>query len=487
MAKYVTEAGKKLVTLIPGDGIGLEVTGAARRVVEAVGAPILWDLQVAGGAAFRAGVHSGVPAETLDSIRRTRVVLKGPLETPVGYGDKSANVTIRKLFEMYANIRPVRELPGVRTPFSGREIDMTIVRENVEDLYGGVEHMETPGVAQTLKWITRKGSEKILRVAFEVARSESRQTLHCVTKANIMKMTDGLFKRTFEDLGPEYPDIRGSHMIVDNCAQQLVIAPEQFEVIATENLYGDVLSDLAAGLVGGLGFASSANIGDNVAMFEAVHGSAPAIAGKNLANPTALMLTAAMLLRYLDELDAAVLVENAVVLTLEQRKAMTADMAQGASSVGTDQFTDAVIANLGGKPRSLPARTYRPLVLPKVDARADSVRPARRRVLGLDVFVESAKSPEALGGALERAVASSPFALQLISSRGTKVYPNLGTALDYVDAWQCRFLMRTEAEPSADDLLDLLRRVTAVAPWVHAEKLQEFDGEATFSKAQGEE
>ncbi|MGZ5352591.1 MAG: isocitrate/isopropylmalate family dehydrogenase, partial [Actinomycetota bacterium] len=264
-------SGKTLVTLIPGDGIGPECIRSAQRIVEAAGARVDWEEHRAGAEVFKAGLLSGVPAETIESIGRTRVVLKGPLETPVGFGEKSANVTLRKLFETYANVRPVRELPGVTTPYSGRGIDLVVVRENVEDLYAGIEHMQTPGVAQTLKLISRKGCEKIVRFAFELARAEGRENVACATKANIMKMTEGLLKHTFEEIAPEYPDIESWHVIVDNCAHQLVKRPEQFDVIVTTNMNGDILSDESSALVGGLGYAPSANIGSDVAIFEAVH------------------------------------------------------------------------------------------------------------------------------------------------------------------------------------------------------------------------
>src|SRR5918912_1607369 len=288
--------GKTLVTVIPGDGIGPECVRSAQRIVEASGADLEWEERLAGAEVFRQGLPSGVPPETIESIARTRVVLKGPLETPVGYGEKSANVTLRKLFETYANVRPVRELPGVRTPHSGRGIDLVVVRENVEDLYAGIEHMQTPGVAEALKLISRKGCEKIVRFAFELARAEGRDTVHCATKANIMKLSEGLLKRTFEEIAPEYPDIQANHIIVDNCAHQLVKRPEQFDVIVTTNMNGDILSDESSALIGGLGFAPSANIGTDVAIFEAVHGSAPKYAGKDVINPTAVIGAAGLVL-----------------------------------------------------------------------------------------------------------------------------------------------------------------------------------------------
>ena len=273
------------VTLIPGDGIGPECVESARRIVEATGAPIAWEEHEAGAEVFKKGLPSGVPRDTMDSISRTRVALKGPLETPVGFGEKSANVTLRKLFETYANVRPVREMPGVTTPYSGRGVDLVMVRENVEDLYAGIEYLQTPGTAEALKLISVKGSERIARFAFEYARSVGRTKVACATKANIMKFTEGNMKRAFEKVAPDYPEIEPWHVIVDNCAHQLVKRPEQFEVIVTTNMNGDILSDLSSALIGGLGFAPSANIGNEAAIFEAVHGSAPKYAGKDVINP----------------------------------------------------------------------------------------------------------------------------------------------------------------------------------------------------------
>ncbi|MFN7702801.1 MAG: isocitrate/isopropylmalate family dehydrogenase, partial [Deltaproteobacteria bacterium] len=317
--RYVSDAqGRKRVTVIPGDGIGPEVTVATQRILDATGVKIAWEQHDAGAEVFKRGLPSGVPPETIASIRETRVALKGPLETPVGFGEKSANVTLRKLFETYANIRPVRELPGIKTPFTGRGIDLVIVRENVEDLYAGIEHMQTPGVAQCLKLMSKKGCERIVRVAFELAVAQGRKSVHCATKANIMKLTEGLLKRTFEEVAREYPNIAAHHIIVDNCAHQLVKSPEAFEVIVTSNMNGDILSDLTSGLIGGLGFAPGANLGDDIAIFEAVHGSAPKYAGKNVINPTAVLLSATMMLRHLDEFTLAQQIEDALIVTFEQ-------------------------------------------------------------------------------------------------------------------------------------------------------------------------
>ena len=260
-----------------------------------------WEVAAAGAEVFKLGDTSGVPRETRDSIERTGVALKGPLETPVGFGEKSANVTLRKLFETYANIRPARQIPGVPTRYDGEGVDFIVVRENIEDLYAGVEYDNTRDVSVAFKIISRRGSEKILRYAFELAEREGRTKVTCATKANILKHTEGMFKAIFEELAPEYPDITPEHLIIDNVAHQMAKNPAQFDVIVTTNLAGDIISDLASGLVGGLGFAASGNYGDGAAIFEAVHGSAPKYAGKNVINPTALILSSVMMLRHLGE------------------------------------------------------------------------------------------------------------------------------------------------------------------------------------------
>ena len=486
----MTEDGKRLVTLIPGDGIGPECVEATRRIIEASGAKVAWEVRHAGESVFKQGIASGVPQDTIDSIHKTRCVLKGPLGTPVGYGEKSANVTLRKLFETYANIRPVREFPGVTTPYSGRGIDLVVVRENVEDLYAGIEHMQTPGVAQCLKLISRKGCEKIVRLAFEFARSECRKSVACATKSNIMKLTEGTLKRTFEEIAKEYPDIESWHVIIDNCAHQLVKKPEQFDVIVTTNMNGDILSDLTSALVGGLGFAPSANLGNEVAIFEAVHGSAPKYAGKNVINPTAVLGSAIMMLRHLGEFDAAKRVENALLVTMEEGKVRTGDVVgyDSGKACKTTEFADAIISNLGKESAKFPVRQYKPIQMPKVPADPVSVRPAKRRVIGADIFVESGELPAVVGPALERLAEGSVLKLKMISNRGTQVYPDKGTIIDNVDHYRCRFILRDPAGELADpDLMALLGKVAGTFRWMHLEKLQEFDGAPSYTKAQGED
>ena len=386
----------KTVTVIPGDGIGPECIEAAIDIINASGVDIEWEERHAGERVFAQGIASGVPDDTIASIQRNRVVLKGPLGTPVGYGEKSANVTLRKLFETYGNIRPVRELPGVTTRYSGSGIDLVVVRENVEDLYAGIEHMQTPGVAQCLKLISNKGCEKIVRMAFEFARSEGRRSVACATKSNIMKLTEGELKRTFERIAPEYPDIEAWHVIVDNCAHQLVKKPEQFDVIVTTNMNGDILSDLTSALVGGLGFAPSANIGTDAAIFEAVHGSAPKYAGKNVINPTAVVLSGVMMLKHLGEFEAAETVEHAVLATLQQGH-LTGDVVGYDLGVSTSEYTKAVIANLGAKVEGYTVRRAKPISLPQVSKSVATVAANTRELVGADIFIEADELPSTIG------------------------------------------------------------------------------------------
>ncbi len=477
------------VTLIPGDGIGPEVTTATRTIIDATGVKIDWEVCLAGAEVFKKGLATGVPQETIDSIMRNRVALKGPLETPVGHGEKSANVTLRKMFETYGNIRPVREFPGVITPYSGRNIDIVIVRENVEDLYAGIEHMQTPGVAQCLKLISRKGCEKIVRLAFEFARSEGRKQVHCATKANIMKATEGLMKRTFEDVAKEYPDIEAHHIIVDNCAHQLVKKPEQFDVIVTTNMNGDILSDLGSALIGGLGFAPGANIGDTYAIFEAVHGSAPKYAGKNVINPTAVLLSGVMMLRHLGEFEAADRIEQALFVTLAKDKILTRDVVGDNNPASTTNFTEAVINNLGKTFDAAIKRHHQPIKLPKISNAPDFVKTKSRTINGVDVFIESSDSAEVLGPKLESVAANSALKLKMISNRGVKVYPGqTGTSPDLTDCFRCRFVAK-QSDVGANDaeICDLISSINKTFRWMHIEKLNVFDGVPGYSKSHGED
>jgi len=331
---------KHKITLIPGDGIGPEITGAVVRIIEAAGVEIEWDSYIAGAEAL-SRFGDPLPQEVLDSIRANGIALKGPLTTPVGKGFASVNVRLRKTLDLYANLRPVKTVPGLKTPFG--DLDLVVVRENTEGLYSGIEHEVIPGVVESLKIITEKASTRIARYALEYARREGRKRVTAIHKANIMKMSDGLFLECFRKVSQDYPDIVADDKIVDNTCMQLVMRPQQFDVLLLENLYGDIVSDLAAGLVGGLGIVPGANIGELGAVFEAVHGSAPDIAGQNLANPTALLQSGIMMLRYLGERDAADLIENAFRYTLDVKKIRTRDLG---GTAHTTEYTEAVVASM---------------------------------------------------------------------------------------------------------------------------------------------
>src|SRR5213594_2402028 len=328
------------VTLIPGDGIGPEVSAAVLRIVEAAGVDIDLEQYIVGGHALDLA-GSSLPDEVIESVRRNKVALKGPVATPVGSGFESVNVRLRKVLDLYANLRPVRNLPGVPSRFG--DVDLVIVRENTEGLYSGLEHEVVPGVVESLKIITEKASTRIAVFAFEYARKFKRKKVTAVHKANIMKKSDGLFLECFRQVAVDYPDIEHDEKIVDNTCMQLVMNPYQFDMLLMENLYGDIVSDLAAGLVGGLGVVPSGNLGEKAALFEAVHGTAPDIAGKNLANPTALLMSAIMMLRHMGERQAGGRIETAFNKVLEKRAVITRDLGGKAS---TNEFTDAIIAAL---------------------------------------------------------------------------------------------------------------------------------------------
>lgn len=331
---------KYRVTLIQGDGIGPEVTGATCRILAAAGAPIEWE-DAPGGAAAVERYGEPMPAETLASVRRNRLGLKGPLMTPKGKGFRSANVTLRQELELYVGYRPVRSLPGVQTLY--KNVDLVVLRENTEDLYAGIEHEVRPGHVMTLKVSTRKAGERIARWSFEHMRNHGRRRIHCCHKASVVPLADGAFLDAFYAIGSEYPFIEKADLPVDNLAFQLALDPNQFDVLLLQNLYGDILSDLAAGLVGGLGVAPGANIGDRIAVFEAVHGTAPDIAGQDKANPLSVLLSALLMLEYVGEARLVERIERAVFDVLEQGRHVTGDLG---GTAGTTEFTDAVIDKL---------------------------------------------------------------------------------------------------------------------------------------------
>jgi isocitrate dehydrogenase (NAD+) len=328
------------ITLIPGDGIGPEVAAAVVRIIEASGVKIEWEEQIAGQQALDK-FGKTLPDELIESIQRNKVGLKGPITTPIGKGFTSVNVGLRKALDLYANLRPVRALPNV--PGRNPGLDLVVVRENTESLYSGIEHEVVPGVVESLKIITAKASTRIARFAFTYARNEQRKQITVIHKANIMKMSDGLFLKCFEEVGKLYPDIEMRQMIVDNASMQLVMRPEQFDILLCENLYGDIVSDLCAGLIGGLGLVPGANIGERGAVFEAVHGSAPDIAGKGIANPTALLQSAILMLNHIEEREAAEKIQSAMLKVFEEGKVRTRDIGGSAT---TNEFADAIISKV---------------------------------------------------------------------------------------------------------------------------------------------
>ena len=328
------------VTLIPGDGIGPEVVDAARRVIAATGVEIDWDVQDAGAAQIEK-YGTPLPQNVIDSIKKNGIALKGPVTTPSGGGFRSVNVALRKEFDLYANVRPIKTYEGVESRY--KDIDLVVVRENTEDLYAGVEHMVGQDAAESIKIFTRKGCTRIIKFAFDYARREGRKKVTAVHKANIMKCTDGMFLNIAREIAGEYPDIQFEDMIVDAMCMNLVLNPENYDVLVLPNLYGDIVSDLCAGLVGGLGMTPGANIGVNGAIFEPVHGSAPTIAGKNVANPTAIILSAALMLSHLGEQECARNLEHAIAAVLAEGKCLAWDLG---GKTGTSEFADAVISKL---------------------------------------------------------------------------------------------------------------------------------------------
>jgi isocitrate dehydrogenase (NAD+) len=331
---------KRKVTLIPGDGIGPEVTGATVSVIRAAGVQIEWEPFVVGAEAL-SRFGDPLPQDLLDSIKRTKIALKGPVMTPVGAGFVSANVRLRKALDLYANLRPIKSLKGVKSRYE--DVDLIVVRENTEDLYSGLEHEVVPGVVESLKIITDRASRRIARFAFEYSRREGRKKVTAIHKANIMKLSDGLFLNCFREVSKDYPEIEANDLIVDNACMQLVMDPSPFDVLLLENLYGDIISDLGAGLVGGLGVVPGANIGEEIAVFEAVHGSAPSIAGRGIANPTALIQTAVLMLKHMGEREAADKIQNALERVLAEGTVLTRDLGGQATTL---EFTETIIRSL---------------------------------------------------------------------------------------------------------------------------------------------
>ena len=481
---------KKDIVVARGDGIGPEIMDASLEILRAAGAKLDVQEVVLGEKAFLAGHASGIEPASWDAIRTRRVLFKAPLTTPQGGGYKSVNVTLRKSLGLFANVRPARSYaPALATKHP--DMDVIVVRENEEDVYGGIEHQHTDEVTQCLKLITRPGSERICRYAFEVARAHGRRRVTCFTKDNIMKLTDGLFHQVFQEVAKEYPDIEAEHRIIDIGAAQLAATPEVFDVLVVPNLYGDILSDIAAQLVGSVGLAASSNVGENVAMFEAVHGSAPDLAGQGLANPSGLLLSGVQMLLHLGQVDVAERVANAWLTTLEQGIHPGDLYREGHSQrrVNTREFTDAVIERLGQEPKTLtPARFtgIRPVELPQLT----ESKPAKRDLVGIDVFLrwnDDERKPERLAESLGVA-GNNDLKLTMITNRGQKVWPNGFDETFCTDHWRCRF------EKSGEDdaveqrrMFDLLDRIDRSGlEVIKTEHLYEVDGRPAFSLGQGQ-
>jgi isocitrate dehydrogenase len=476
------------VTVAHGDGIGPEIMDAVLRILEAAGAPLRYERVEIGEQAYRAGHTSGIPGEAWDAIRRNRAFLKAPITTPQGGGYKSLNVTVRKALNLFANVRPARSYaPFVHSPHP--QMDLVIIRENEEDLYAGIEHQQTREVTQVLKLVTRPGSERIVRYAFEYARAHGRRKVTCMTKDNIMKLTDGLFHRVFDEVSREYPEIEAEHQIIDIGAARLATEPERFDVIVTLNLYGDILSDIAAQVAGSVGLAGSANVGPGVSMFEAVHGSAPDLAGKGVANPSGLLVAATDMLVHLGEPRTAETIRNAWLRTLEDG-VHTADVyREGVSRirVGTGAFADAVIERLGQAPRQLAPAEYRAGGIHVVP---EPTRPSEKRLVGVDVFLDwsaAGRDPLVLGKKIEDAVLRVGWELWMITNRGVKVYPGGLPETFLTDHWRCRFEHMHREVVTFDGVLQLLEALHGVGlEVIKMEHLYTFDGTRAYSLGQGE-
>ena len=482
----------RTVAVAHGDGIGPEIMDAVLHVLREAGCPIDWAPVTLGERAYRAGDASGVPAAAWEAIGAHGILLKGPMTTPQGGGYKSVNVTLRKTLGLYANVRPcVAYHPFVASQHPG--MDVVIVRENEEDTYGGIEHRQTAEVVQCLKLVSRPGSERIVRHAFEYARRNGRRKVTCMTKDNIMKLTDGLFRRVFEQVAAEYPEIASEHRIIDIGAARLATRPGDFDVVVTLNLYGDILSDIAAEVAGSIGLAASANIGLHGAMFEAVHGSAPDIAGRNLANPSGLLQAAVMMLVHLGLPEEAARIHNAWLCVLEEGL-HTADVFSEASrrQVGTREFAHAVAQRLGRLPQRLRAVEYSVgearADAPAAPIAAEPPAAVAKQCVGIDVFVDwdaPGRDPEALATEL-RAAAGEAFRLGVVTNRGVRVWPQGNPHTFRTDHWRCRFLHQ-QGQATPDALLGLLRRLAdAGLPWIKSEQLYTFDGAQGYSLAQGE-
>ncbi|MEY3982588.1 MAG: isocitrate dehydrogenase [Bacteroidota bacterium] len=475
------------ITVAKGDGIGPEIMDATLSIIKAAGAQIEVDEIEVGEQVYLSGNTSGISNESWDIIRKNKIFLKAPITTPQGGGYKSLNVTTRKFLGLYANIRPCFSMhPYVNTKHPN--MDIVIVRENEEDLYAGIEHQQTDEVVQCLKLISRPGCEKIVRYAFEYARQYGRKKVTCFTKDNIMKQTDGLFHQVFDEIAQEYPDIENEHWIIDIGAAKMADTPEAFDVIVMPNLYGDVLSDVAAQIAGSVGLAGSANIGEECAMFEAIHGSAPRRAGQNMANPSGLLQGAIQMLIHIGQVKVAEKVQNAWLKTIEDGIHTYDIYKEGISTqkVGTKEFAEAVVANLGQKPERLQAVSYaedKHISLPKYER-----KPAKNKELqGVDLFVHWRGTNANELAELVRRIELNDVRLSMITNRGIKVYPDGFSETFCTDHWRCRFKHKDGNNITKEDILELLQKaILADIDVIKTENLYAFDGKPAFSLGQGQ-
>jgi len=474
---------KHSIAVAYGDGIGPEIMKATLFILQEAGANLDIHPVEIGEKIYLKGIPTGIAPETWETIRRTKVFLKAPITTPQGGGFKSLNVTIRTTLGLYANIRPcISYSPFVQTKHP--VMDVVIVRENEEDLYTGIEYRQTPDVCQSIKLISRPGSEKIVRYAFEYARHHGRKKVTCFAKDNIMKISDGLFHKVFDEIAKEYPDIQNEFWIVDIGAAKLADTPEIFDVVVMPNLYGDILSDVAAQISGSVGLAGSANIGDLGAMFEAIHGSAPRRAGQNVANPSGLLLGSIMMLAHLGEPELASRVHQAWLCTLEEG-IHTYDIFKEKTSklkVGTQEFAAAVARNLGNKPKTLKSPVYKSST--KIEPlQARHTTHVDRRLVGVDVFVYSKDHIEKKMTKLNPA----PFQLSMITNRGARIWPDGHPETFCIEQWRCRFVHKSKDQPVTQHEIYTLLENLAHSGYdiIKTENLYTFDGAAGYSSAEG--
>jgi len=478
------------ITVAYGDGIGPEIMESTIRILNAAGANLEYDVIDIGEKVYNKGINAGIEDSSWDKILRNKIFLKAPITTPQGGGFKSLNVTVRKTLGLYSNVRPCRAYsPFINTKHPN--MDLVIIRENEEDLYAGIEHRQTDEVYQCLKLITRPGCEKIIRYAFEYALRNNRKKVTCFTKDNIMKMTDGLFHKVFDEIGSLYPQIEKEHWIVDIGAAKLADTPEVFDVIVMPNLYGDILSDVAAQIAGSVGLAGSSNIGEHCAMFEAIHGSAPRRAGLDMANPSGLILAAVQMLIHMGKGSVAERIHNAWLSTIEAG-IHTYDIYQEGKStkkVGTKEFTEEICNRLGDVPKSLGLARYQnfePLNL--IYSKDNARKPAKKELVGVDIFIqEDNRNAGLLAEKIMEAVKFLPLELQMITNRGVKVWPSGMKETFCTDHWRCRLLTKNNGVSNQAVLWMLMRELSqSTLDVIKTENLYLFDGEKGYSMGQGQ-